>query len=102
MRPRAVLLFDVCMEGFLRKWRKRLRLVGFECILSPYKDDDQILRFQQLLEEKRDIPVVIVTYDKRDFPRTRAIVLNIHDKFEEQITDMLIRLAERLRGRCDT
>jgi hypothetical protein len=62
------LVFDICVLGFYKWSRGRLRLLGYDPIPSPYKYDDQIITFARMIDG------IIVTTDK-DFSKWEKSVI---------------------------
>ena len=84
------LIFDVCVLGFYKWSRRRLRLLGYDPIPSPYKYDDQIITFAKMIDG------IIVTRDK-DFTKYEKSVILKLDKYEKMYTQ-LIKQLEKMKA----
>ena len=84
-----VIIFDLSLAGFYKWSRKRLELLGFKPIITPYRHDFQIMRFAEIVDG------IVVTTDKDFLSFNRAIVLR-HDKYEKMYTAMLKRIHDLL------
>ncbi|RLE94202.1 MAG: hypothetical protein DRJ96_09540, partial [Thermoprotei archaeon] len=82
--------------GLMRRYRRRLELLGYRCLRSPYKYDHQIMMYRRELERRHGVPAVVVTYDK-DFGEG-AVVLTQDRRYEEQVTELLKKLARGEAG----
>jgi len=81
------LIFDLCVLGFYKWSKDRLRLLGYNPIPSPYRYDDQIITFA------KTIGGIIVTTDKGFSKYEKSIILK-PDKYEK----MYAQLVERLKN----
>jgi uncharacterized protein with PIN domain len=79
------LIFDMCVLGFYKWSRGRLRLLGYDPIPSPYKYDDQIILFARMIDG------IIVTRDK-DFTKYEKSVILKLDKYEKMYTQLIKQL----------
>ena len=77
-----IIIFDLPLVGFYKWSRRRLELLGFTPVITPFRHDFQIMRFAELVDG------VIVTTDKDFLCFSRAVVLK-HDKYEKMYTGML-------------
>lgn len=85
------LIVDAPCIGLIKRYRKRLQLLGFKIIIPwcYFKDDEWL---KKLAEREK---AIIVTYDKDFVGYDRAIVLTQHKRYEEQITEFF----KKLRGK---
>ena len=90
----APLIFDVCVLGFYKWSRRRLRLLGYDPIPTPYKYDDQIILFAKMIDG------IIVTRDK-DFIKYEKSVILKQDKYEKMYTQ-LIKQLKTLKDKAHT
>ena len=81
-RRGTVVIFDLSLVGFYKWSRRRLELLGFTPVITPFRHDFQIMRFAELLNG------VVVTTDRDFLSFSRAVVLK-HDKYEKMYTAML-------------
>ena len=81
------LIFDVCVLGFYKWSRRRLRLLGYNPIPTPYKYDDQIILFAKRMDG------IIVTADK-DFSKYEKSVILKLDKYEKMYTQLIKQLRK--------
>jgi hypothetical protein len=81
------LIFDVCVLGFYKWSRGRLRLLGYDPIPTPYKYDDQIVTFA------KTIGGIIVTTDKGFSKFEKSIILK-QDKYEKMYTQLVKQLRK--------
>jgi len=81
------LVFDVCVLGFYKWSRGRLRLLGYNPIPSPYKYDDQIITFAKMIDG------IIVTADKGFSKYEKSIILK-PDKYEKMYTQLIKQLEK--------
>jgi hypothetical protein len=79
------LIFDVCVLGFYKWSRRRLRLLGYNPIPSPYKYDDQIITFARMIDG------IIVTRDKDFIKYEKSVILKL-DKYEKMYTQLIKQL----------
>jgi len=86
------LVFDVCVLGFYKWSRGRLRLLGYDPIPTPYKYDDQIITFARLING------IIVTADK-DFSKYEKSIILKQDKYEKMYTQ-LIKQLRKIKTDC--
>jgi len=86
------LIFDICVLGFYKWSRGRLRLLGYDPIPSPYKYDDQIITFAKMING------IIVTTDK-DFSKYEKSVILKQDKYEKMYTQ-LIKQLRKMKTDC--
>jgi len=84
------LIFDVCVLGFYKWSRRRLKLLGYDPIPSPYKYDDQIILFARMING------IIVTRDKDFTKYEKSIILKL-DKYEKMYTQ-LIKQLEKMKA----
>jgi len=84
------LIFDVCVLGFYKWSRRRLKLLGYDPIPTPYKYDDQIILFARMING------IIVTRDK-DFSKYEKSVILKLDKYEKMYTQ-LIKQLEKMKA----
>ena len=88
------LVFDICVLGFYKWSRDRLRLLGYNPIPTPYKYDDQIITFAKMING------IIVTRDK-DFTKYEKSVILKQDKYEKMYTQ-LIKQLKTLKDKAHT
>ena len=88
------LIFDVCVLGFYKWSRGRLRLLGYNPIPSPYKYDDQIIFFAKMIDG------IIVTRDKDFIKYEKSVILKL-DKYEKMYTQ-LIKQLKTLKDKAHT
>jgi len=81
------LIFDICVLGFYKWSRGRLRLLGYDPIPSPYKYDDQIITFAKMING------IVVTADK-DFSKYEKSVILKPDKYEKMYTQLVKQLGK--------
>ena len=81
-RRGTVVIFDLSLAGFYKWSRRRLELLGFTPVITPYRHDFQIMTFAKLVDG------LVVTTDKDFLSFSRAVVLK-HDKYEKMYTAML-------------
>jgi uncharacterized protein with PIN domain len=81
------LIFDMCVLGFYKWSRGRLRLLGYNPIPSPYKYDDQIITFAKTING------IVVTADK-DFSKYEKSVILKPDKYEKMYTQLVKQLGK--------
>ena len=86
------LVFDICVLGFYKWCRGRLRLLGYDPIPSPYKYDDQIITFARMIN------AVIVTADKGFSKYEKSVILK-QDKYEKMYT-RLIKQLRKMKTDC--
>ncbi|MCQ4367202.1 MAG: hypothetical protein NO114_06045 [Sulfolobales archaeon] len=86
------LIFDVCVLGFYKWSRGRLRLLGYDPIPSPYKYDDQIITFAKMIDG------IIVTTDKGFSKYEKSVILK-QDKYEKMYTQ-LIKQLRKMKTDC--
>ena len=84
------LIFDMCVLGFYKWSRRRLRLLGYNPIPSPYKYDDQIITFAKMIDG------IIVTRDKDFTKYEKSIILKLY-KYEKMYTQ-LIKQLEKMKA----
>ena len=84
------LIFDMCVLGFYKWSRGRLRLLGYDPIPSPYKYDDQIITFARMIDG------IIVTRDKGFTKYEKSVILKL-DKYEKMYTQ-LIKQLEKMKA----
>jgi len=73
--------------GFYKWSRRRLRLLGYNPIPTPYKYDDQIILFAKRMDG------IIVTADK-DFSKYEKSVILKQDKYEKMYTQLIKQLRK--------
>ncbi len=87
---------DSCVEGFIRRFEKRLSYIGVEIIWPPrgyYYDDHLLYKFA----EKNN--AIVVTADK-EFPQRGKILIPYEklEHYEEAYTFLVKKIGERRRG----
>jgi hypothetical protein len=83
------IIFDLSLKGFYYWCRNRLKYLGFNPFITPYKYDHQIMIYARLIQG------YIVTTDKDFLKCERAIILKV-DKYEKMYVKMLKELHEKL------
>lgn len=83
------IIFDLSLKGFYYWCRNRLRYLGFDPFITPYRHDHQIMIYARLIQG------YIVTTDKGFRKCKRAIILTV-DKYEKMYVRMLKELHEKL------
>ena len=81
------LIFDLSLKGFYYWSRRRLKYLGFNAFITPYKYDHQIMLYARLING------YIVTTDKGFLKCKRAVVLKV-DKYEKMYVAMVKGLHE--------
>jgi len=81
------LIFDVCVLGFYKWSRRRLKLLGYNPIPTPYRYDDQIILFAKMIDG------IIVTRDKDFIKYEKSIILKL-DKYEKMYTQLIKQLRK--------
>ena len=90
-RRGTVVIFDLSLAGFYKWSRRRLELLGFTPVITPYRHDFQIMTFAELVDG------LVVTTDKDFLDFRRAVVLK-HDKYEKMYTAMIKGIHDLLRS----
>jgi len=71
----SILIFDISLRGFARRYGKYLRKIGYKVLIAP----DSLKLDDFLAEYARRINAIIITTDKR-FPYSNKIVLPMDRK----------------------
>lgn len=88
------LVVDACTLGLIKRFKKRLMLLGIKIIVPPHFNDDLLKEFTEYYN------AFLITYDHDFESYSRAIILTQHKRYEEQITELLKKLQEKCGRRC--